>query len=66
MLSVVDATDPFAELDRRQEEVLRQLDDLDRRIEQAIREFAAVQQDAAERFSRKAAADPGLSRSIAA
>lgn len=43
--------DPLAELDRRQDEVLAQLDQLDRRIEQALREFTALQNAAAERFA---------------
>lgn len=56
--TVAEPSDPLAELDRRQDDVLRQLEDLDRRIEQALSDFTAVQKDAAERFGRtqKAAA----------
>jgi hypothetical protein len=56
--TVADSTDPLIELERRQDNVLRQLDELDHRIERALREFAAVQRDTAERFghSQKAAA----------
>ena len=53
MLTVVDSPDPLMELDRRQDEVLRQLDELDRRIEQAIGQFVAVQRETAERFGPK-------------
>ncbi|HVX13823.1 MAG TPA: hypothetical protein VHC22_21755 [Pirellulales bacterium] len=51
--TVVDSTDPIADLERRHDDVLRQLDDLDRRVEQALRDFAIVQKDTAERFGRK-------------
>lgn len=56
--TVVESTDPLIELDRRHDQVLEQLDDLDRRIEQALASFSAVQKDTAERFGRpqKAAA----------
>ena len=50
-MSVPALPDPLAELDRRQDEVLAQLDELDRRIEQALREFTALQQATAERFA---------------
>ena len=53
MFTIVEASDPLSELERRQDEVLRQLDELDRRVEQATREFVAVQQQTAERFGRK-------------
>ena len=53
MFTIVEASDPLADLERRQDEVLRQLDELDRRVEQATREFVAVQQRTAERFGRK-------------
>ena len=53
MLSIADSADPLLELDRRQDEVLQRLDELDRRVEQAIREFVAVQQDTTERFGPK-------------
>lgn len=48
--------DPLAELDRRQDEVLAQLDELDRRVEQALVEFTALQKAAAERFAPAAKA----------
>jgi hypothetical protein len=51
--TVVETTDPLAELERRQDDVLVQLDDLDRCIEQALRDFAAVQKDTADRFGQK-------------
>ncbi|HVA49868.1 MAG TPA: hypothetical protein VNH11_26110 [Pirellulales bacterium] len=47
-----DSTDPLAELERRQDEALQQLDDLDRRVEQALREFIALAKTTAERFGR--------------
>lgn len=50
-MSVPALPDPLAELDRRQDEVLAQLDELDRRIEQALREFTALQKATAERFA---------------
>lgn len=52
------ADDPLQELERRHDEALQQLDQLDQKIEQALREFSAVQKDTAERFGRtqKAAA----------
>lgn len=53
MLSIADSADPLLELERRQDEVLQRLDELDRRVEQAIREFVAVQKDTAERFGPK-------------
>jgi tetrahydromethanopterin S-methyltransferase subunit G len=53
MLSIADSPDPLLELERRQDEVLRRLDELDRRVEQAICEFVAVQKDTAERFGPK-------------
>lgn len=45
--------DPLAELEHRQDEALQQLDELERRIEQAIHDFQAVQQATADRFGRK-------------
>lgn len=55
---VTASSDPLIELEHRQDNVLRQLDELDQRIEQALREFAVVQKETAERFGRpqKAAA----------
>lgn len=54
MLPVVSKDlDPLAELDRRHDEALRQLEELEDRVERAICEFATVQQAAAERFGRK-------------
>ncbi|HET6882920.1 MAG TPA: hypothetical protein VFI31_22315 [Pirellulales bacterium] len=50
--TVVESTDPLLELDRRHDQVLEQLEDLDRRIEQALSSFTAVQKDTAERFGR--------------
>lgn len=54
----VSLSDPLGELERRHDDALRQLDELDKKIEQALKEFSDVQQDAAERFGRtqKAAA----------
>lgn len=53
MLSIADSADPLLDLERRQDEVLQRLDELDRRVEQAIREFVAVQKDTTERFAPK-------------
>ena len=52
-LTVVASKDPLAELERRQEDVLAQLDALDQRIELALREFAAIQKDTADRFGHR-------------
>lgn len=51
-------TDPLSELDRRHDDALRQLDELDQEIERALNAFSAVQKETAERFGRtqKAAA----------
>jgi CII-binding regulator of phage lambda lysogenization HflD len=51
--NVVESTDPLVELERRQDEVLRQLDELDLRIEEALSTFAAVQKETAELFGRR-------------
>ena len=51
--TVVESKDPLAELERRQDDALAQLDALDQRIEQALREFAAIQKDTADRFGHK-------------
>lgn len=50
--------DPLADLERRQDEALQQLDELEAQIERALREFTAVQQTTAELVGRtqKAAA----------
>ncbi len=42
MLSTSACAELLAELDERHDEVLRQLDELDRRVETAIEEFARV------------------------
>ncbi|HEV3343241.1 MAG TPA: hypothetical protein VG125_22910 [Pirellulales bacterium] len=47
------APEPLADLERRQDEALRQLDELEAQIDQAFLDFAAVQQITAERFGRK-------------
>jgi hypothetical protein len=51
--AVKQASEPLADLERRQDEALRQLDELEARIDAAFRDFAAVQQITAERFGRK-------------
>jgi hypothetical protein len=51
--TVKTAPDPLAELERRHDEALRQLEELEGQIEQAIGAFAAVQQAVAERVGRK-------------
>ena len=54
MLPAVKKTpEPLADLERRQDEAIRELDALEARIDQAFRDFAAVQQITAERFGRK-------------
>ena len=54
MLAAVEkAPDPLADLERRQDEALRQLDELEAQVDKALREFVAVQQSTAELFGRK-------------
>jgi hypothetical protein len=54
MLPVVNnVPDPLAELERRQDEALRELDELEAKIELAIREFLAIEHATADRFGRK-------------
>jgi hypothetical protein len=54
MLSATEqAPDPLADLERRQDEALRQLDELEAQIDKALREFSAIQQTTAELFGRK-------------
>lgn len=57
-IAAVEVTAPLNDLERRHDDALRQLEELDQKIERALGEFSAVQKETAERFGRtqKAAA----------